>query len=122
MEELAMKKLWTVVGLSLIAAVAMAVSASAAEKGAKGGDKPKPHQITGEVCAISPDCITVKSKKDGEVKIAMTNKTAFGTKAEPKKCDDFKVGDKVTVAYKEDGDKKCALAVRVPAPRKAVKK
>lgn len=113
-----MKKLWTVVGLSLIAAVAMVVSASAAEKGGKGADKPKPHQITGEVCAINADCITVKSKKEGEVKIALNNKTIFGTKADPKKCDDFKVGDKVTVAYKEDGDKKCALAVRVPAPRK----
>ncbi|MCX6908006.1 MAG: hypothetical protein NTY01_08185 [Verrucomicrobia bacterium] len=113
-----MKKLWTVVGLSLVAAVAMAVSASAAEKSDKGADKPKPKQITGEVCAISADCITVKSKKEGEVKIAMTPKTTFGTKAEPKKCDDFKVGDKVVVFFKEDGDKKCATSVRVPAPPK----
>ncbi|MBI5819258.1 MAG: hypothetical protein HZA88_09735 [Verrucomicrobia bacterium] len=117
-----MKKLWTVAGLSLIAAVAMVVSASAAEKDGKAADKPKPHQITGEVCAISADCITLKSKKEGEVKIELTKGTVFGTKAEPKKCDDFKVGDKVVVFYKEGDGKKCAVAVRVPAPKKAPKK
>lgn len=117
-----MKKLWTVVGVSLVAAVALVVSASAAEKSDKGGDKPKPKQITGEVCSISADCIVVKNKKEGEVKIAMTPKTAFGTKAEPKKCDDFKAGDKVVVFFKEDGDKKCATSVRVPTAKKAEKK
>lgn len=113
-----MKKLWTVVGMSLIAAVAMVVSASAADKPEKGAEKPKPHQVSGEVCAISADCITVKSRKEGEVKIELTKATTFGTKAEPKKCDDFKVGDKVVVYFKEDGDKKCATSVRVPAPKK----
>lgn len=119
-----MKKLWTVVGLSLVAAVAMVVSASAAEKSDKGGDKPKPKQVTGEICSISPDCIVVKSKKEGEVKIAMTPKTVFGTKTEAKKCEDFKVGDKVVVFFKEDGDKKCATSVRVPTakPKKEEKK
>ncbi len=118
-----MKRMLTVVGLSLIAAVAMVVSASAAEKDGKGADKPKPHQITGEVCAISAECITLKNKKEGEVKIELTKSTVFGTKAEPKKCDDFKVGDKVVVGYKEgDGGKKCAVSVRVPPAKKAPKK
>jgi len=118
-----MKKLWTVAGLSLIAAVAMVVSASAAENDGKAADKPKPHQITGEVCAISAECITVKSKKEGEVKITLIKSTVFGTKADPKKCDDFKVGDRVVITYKDcGGDKKCALAVRVPPAKKAPKK
>ena len=117
-----MKKLWTVVGLSLIVAVTMAVSASAAEKADKGGDKPKRHQVTGEVCAISADCITVKNTKDGEVKIGLNDKTIFGTKTAPKKCDDFKVGDKVTVYFKEDGEKKCGTRVDVPTVRKPAKK
>ena len=116
-----MKKLWTAVGVSLIAAVAMVVSASAADKVEKGGDKPKTHQVTGEVCAISADCITVKGR-EGEVKIEMDKSTKFGSKTEPKACSDFKVGDKVLVRFKEDGDKKCALSVGAPHAKKAEEK
>ena len=107
-----MKKLWTVVGLSLIAVVAMVVSASAADD---AGKKHSPHAV-GTVSAINPDCITVTTKKDGDVKIAMDKNTVFGDKKDPKTCADFKVGDKVFVAYTEDGDKKCATAVKVAKP------
>ena len=48
-----MKKLMTVVGLSLIAAVAMVCTASAADTPEKGAEKPKPHSCTGEIVKIS---------------------------------------------------------------------
>jgi hypothetical protein len=102
-------------GLSLIAAVAMVCSASAADTPEKTTDKPKPHTCTGEIVKISSDCIVVKNR-NGEQTFSMDDTTKFGTKDDPKKCDDFKVGDKATVAFKEDGDKKCAIAVRVPKP------
>ena len=107
-----MKKLWTVAGLSLAAVLAMVLSASAADD---TGKKHSPH-LVGTISAISADCITVTTKKDGDVKIAMDKTTVFGTKDDPKKCGDFKVGDKVFVAYSEDGDKKCATRVGAPKP------
>lgn len=112
-----MKKLVTVVGVSLIAAVAMMCSASAADTPEKGVEKPKLHTCTGEIVKISSDCIVVKNR-NGEQTFAMTDTTKFGTKEDPKKCSDYKAGDKVTVAFKEDGDKKCAVAVRAPRPPK----
>jgi len=81
------------------------------------GFAPRSGQVTGVVCAISDDWITVKSKSVGEVKIALDKNTKFGTKANPKAFSDFKVYDKVIVFYKEDGDKKCATDVRVPAAK-----
>ena len=114
MKEFEMKKLIAVVGVSLIAAVAMVFSASAADS-PDAGKKHGP-RVMGTITAISADSITVDSKKDGEVKIAMDKNTVFGSKDEPKKCDDFKVGDKVVVAYTEDGDKKCATRVGTPKP------
>ncbi|MBI5686019.1 MAG: hypothetical protein HZC54_13185 [Verrucomicrobia bacterium] len=112
-----MKKLWTVVGLSLIAAVAMVVSASAAEKG-KAGEKAKgAPTCSGKVVSVSSDCIVVKNR-NGEQKFAVNEKTRFGTKTDPKKCGDFKEGDAVVVSFKEDGDKKCALSVRTAPPPK----
>jgi hypothetical protein len=112
-----MKKLWTVVGLSLVAAVAMVVSASAAEKG-KAGDKPKgPPTCSGKIVSVSAECIVVKNR-NGEHKFAVNDATKFGTKADAKKCSDFKEGDAVIVTFKEDGDKKCALGVRTAPPPK----
>ena len=107
-----MKKLIAVVGVSLIAVVTMVLSVSAADD---TGKKHGPH-LVGTISAISPDCITVTTKKDGDVKIAMNDATKFGSKDEEKKCSDFKVGDKVFVAYTEDGDKKCATRVGTPKP------
>jgi hypothetical protein len=111
-----MKKLMTAVGLSLIAAVAVVCSASAADAPEKM-DKAKGHSCTGEIVKISSDCIVVKNR-NGEQTFVMNEATRFGTKEEPKKCGDYKAGDKVTVAFKEDGDKKCAVAVRTPRPPK----
>ncbi len=112
-----MKKLWTAIVVSLVAAVAMVCSASAADTPEKGAEKPKSHMCTGEIVKISADCIVVKNR-NGEQTIAMNDATKFGSKDDPKKCADFKVGDKVSVAFKEDGDKKCAIAVRTPRPPK----
>ncbi|MCX6900152.1 MAG: hypothetical protein NT105_15825 [Verrucomicrobia bacterium] len=118
-----MKKLWTVVGLSLIAAVVMVVSASAAEKGKDGEKRKGPPTCSGKIVSVSSDCIVVKNR-NGEQKFAVSPTTIFGTKKDPKKCEDFKEGDAVVVSFKEDGDKKCALSVRVapPAKKKEVKK
>ena len=112
-----MKKLTTIVGVSLIAAVAMLCSATAADAPEKGADKPKQHTCTGEIVKISSECIVVKNR-NGEQTFSMTDATKFGTKEDPKKCSDYKAGDKVTVSFKEDGDKKCATAVRPPRPPK----
>ena len=109
-----MNKLIAVVGVSLIAAVAMVFSASAADS-PDAGKKHGP-RVMGTISAISPDCITVKNKTGDDVKIAINDATKFGGKDEEKKCSDFKVGDKVMVAYKEDGDKKCATRVLTPKP------
>lgn len=116
-----MKKMWTAMGLSLVAAVAMVCSASAADTPEKGAEKPKPHSCTGEIVKISSDCIVVKNRI-GEQTFVMNDATKFGTKEDPKKCADFKVGDKVSVAFKEDGDKKCAVGVRTPRPKKPEEK
>jgi hypothetical protein len=103
--------------VSLIAALAMVVSASAAEKG-KAGEKPKAAPTcTGKIVSISADCIVVKNR-NGEQKFAVSEATKFGTRTEPKKCGDFKEGDAVQVSFKEDGDKKCALSVRTAPPPK----
>ena len=110
-----MKKLMTVVGLSLIAAVAMVCTASAADTPEKGAEKPKPHSCTGEIVKISTDCIVVKNR-NGEQTFVMNDSTRFGTKEDSKKCSDFKVGDKVAVRFTENGDRKCAVAVQVPKP------
>jgi len=114
-KETGMKKLIAAVGVSLIAVVAMVLSVSAADD---TGKKHGPH-LVGTISAICPDCITVTTKKDGDVKIAMNDATKFGGRDEEKKCSDFKVGDKVMVAYKEDGDKKCATRVLTPKPHVA---
>ena len=110
-----MKTLWKAVAISVLtaAALAWAPDAGAAEKG-KG---PTLHQCTGKIASISGDCIAVDAK-GGEQKFAINEKTKFGSKAEPKKADDFKAGDKVTVRFKEEGDKKIAVSVGTPAPPK----
>ncbi len=111
-----MKTLWKAAVISVLTAavLAWAPGASAAEKG-KG---PTLHQCTGKIASISGDCIAIDAK-GGEQKFVVNDKTKFGAKAEPKKCDDFKAGDKVTVRFKEDGDKKVAVSVGPPAAPKA---
>lgn len=80
--------------------------------------EPKKHgpMVSGEIVSIAKDCIKVKGKDGQEVAVAITDATKFGSKNDPKTCDDFKVGDKVVVGYKEDGDKK--VATRIGAPHK----
>jgi hypothetical protein len=111
-----MKTLWKAAAISVLTAavLAWAPGAEAAEKG-KG---PALHQCTGKIASISGECIAVDAR-GGQQKFVVNDKTKFGTKAEPKKCDDFKAGDKVTVRFKEEGDKKIAVSVGPPAAPKA---
>ncbi|MBI5397502.1 MAG: hypothetical protein HZA91_19570 [Verrucomicrobia bacterium] len=114
-----MKTLWKAAAVSVLTAVALAWTpgAEAAEGKGKVAGKARPPTCSGQIVSISGDCIVVKNK-NGEQKFAINDKTKFGTTTEPKKCDDFKAGDKVTVSFKEDGDKKCALSVRTTPPPK----
>ena len=110
-----MKTLLKAAAISVLTAVvlAWAPGAEAAEK----GKAPALKQCTGKIVSISGDCIAVDAK-GGEQKFAINEKTKFGSKAEPKKAEDFKAGDKVTVRFKEDGDKKIAVNVGPPAAPK----
>lgn len=114
-----MKTLWKAAAISVLTAavLAWAPGADAAEKGKA---KAKAPQLTGEIVCISADAIEIKGRA-GAGKFVVTEKTTFGSKAEPKKCGDFKAGDKVTVRFKEDGDKKVAVNVATPTPPKAKK-
>jgi hypothetical protein len=111
-----MSKVWTT-ALCTIVAIAVTAFAADEKKPADTTAKPKPHVVTGTIEKISSDCIVVKNK-NGESTLAIDAKTKFGTKADPKTCADFKEGDKASVSYKEDGDKKIAVSVRVPGPKK----
>ena len=121
-----MKKWIAVAGVSLIAAVAMVLSASAAGDTGKK-HSPQPNTDGGTIAAISPNCITISlapfytlappapPPKKVYVRIAMDRNTVFGTQEDPKKYGDFKVGDKVWVTYTNDSDRKYAIAI---LPRK----
>jgi hypothetical protein len=119
--EVCSMKAWKIVALAVIAAVASAASpsASAAEGGKKAEAaakaRPAGKQLTGEIVSISAECIEIKGKA-GEGKFAINAGTIFGSKKTPKQASDFKVGDKVRVGYKEDGDKKVATSIAPPPP------
>jgi Cu/Ag efflux protein CusF len=115
-----MSKMWKVASFAVAAVVAMslATGAFAAEEKKAEGKKPQAPQKTGAIVSIDKECIKIKPAKGDEVMFSITEKTKFGTKADPKTCSDFKCGDKVTVRFKEEGDKKVALSVVVPPPAK----
>ncbi|MCX7824205.1 MAG: hypothetical protein N2689_01435 [Verrucomicrobiae bacterium] len=110
-----MSKLWKVTSLAVAAVVAMSLATGAFAAEAKKGAPGK--QLTGEIVSIDKECIKIKGKA-GEGMFAITDKTKFGSKAEPKTASDFKCGDKVRVIYKEEGDKKIALSIATPPPAK----
>ena len=103
-----MKKAIAIV-LSLVLMFAFTAVTFAAEKAAKA----KTMQVTGEVTAVDAkaNTLTVKGKK-GEVALTADDKAAA-------KLADVKVGDKVTVKYKEMDGKNVATSI---AAKKAAKK
>ena len=113
-----------VVAMALVVAPAVTFANGTADPQATAA---KAMTVVGAVTAVATDSLTVKGK-EGEVKLAIdkdTVVTAKGAshkslelKAEGKstKLTDFvKVGDAVTVSYK-DGAKKLATNIRVTTP------
>ena len=102
-----MSKLWKMTAFAMAAVVAMSLSMGAFAGEKKEGDKKHGPSVKGEIVSIDDKCIKVKGQ-DGEVSIKITGDTKF---AGDKKASDFKVGDKVFVAYKEDGGDKVAKMI-----------
>ena len=89
----------------------------------------KPVKIHGTIEKIDDKSITLKSDKGKSDSYNIDAKTQWGTKPEPKKASDFKVGDMVTVAVVKDAKGSfAAKAIYVPktkpadAPKKEEKK
>ena len=120
-----MSKLWKMTAFAVAAVVAMslATGAFAAEEKKAEAKKPLAPQKTGAIVSIDKECIKIKPGKGDELMFGITEKTKFGTKAEPKTASDFKCGDKVVVRFKEDGDKKIATNISIaPPPKKKEQK
>ncbi|MFH1489635.1 MAG: hypothetical protein ABII06_12100 [Pseudomonadota bacterium] len=108
-----MKK-WFVVVVSIFVALAFFSGAMAQDKAGAKPAKPKVMKASGTVSAYEADkSMTVKGAKKTEWTFDIK-----GAKLEG----DFKVGDKVTVLYKKDGDKKIATAITKPKKKEKGKK
>jgi Cu/Ag efflux protein CusF len=109
--------------VSVVAAGLAFVSASfAADK----TEKPKSHVFTGVIDSIdaAANAVAVKNK-GGECKsFSVTEKTKYATADKPEAAlADLKQGDKVSVAYSEDGGKNVAKKIGPPAvPKKKEEK
>lgn len=112
----------SVAGLSIAADQKMAAPAEAKKEAAPAEKKEtkkavaKVKHVTGEVTAVDAkaNTLTVKGKK-GDVALSADEKAAA-------KLADVKVGDNVTVKYKEDGGKNVATSIAKKAEKKAAKK
>jgi Cu/Ag efflux protein CusF len=103
-----------------LAAVALAFTIPAQAEDKKP-DKPKHHVFTGVIDAIDAKAGTLTVKKKDESKTfscAADAKFATATKKEAALAD-FKVGDKVTVSYSEEGTKLIAHKVMTPKEKPA---
>ena len=88
--------------------------------------KPKVPRVKGTIEKIDDKSITIKTDKAKSSTFAIDSKTQLGTKAEPKKVSEFKVGDTVVVAADRDAKGNAvATAIFIPkakpaeAPKKA---
>ncbi len=93
------------------AILCLAQTARAEEKKA---EKPKPHESTGVIESVDAKAgtVTIKHKKESVTFTAAAD-IKFGHKGEKVAMTiaDLKVGDRVTVHYTEEGDKKIAHKV-----------
>jgi Cu/Ag efflux protein CusF len=99
-----------------IAALALSFTAPARSED-QPAPKPKRHQFTGIVESVDAKAGSVIVKKDAESKtFKLVEKTKYST-TEKKEAAlaDIKVGDKVTVAYSEEGGVLTAHKIGVPA-------
>jgi Cu/Ag efflux protein CusF len=86
-------------------------------------EKPKVHQVTGDVKAVDMKAMTItvtkmmKGKAE-ETMITVGDKTKVMMGKEKKALADVKAGDKVTVKYTEAEGKNMAKSVAIHAPEK----
>jgi ribosomal protein S1 len=108
------------------AAPAPATAPAPAEKKAepaKPAEKPKVHQVTGDVKAVDAKAMTitvskmVKGKAE-ETVATVSDKTKIMMGEAKKALADVKVGDKVTVKYTEAEGKKMAKSIAIHEPEK----
>ena len=90
---------------------------------AKPAEKPKVHQVTGDVKAVDAKAMTVtvskmmKGKAE-ETVVTASDKTKIMMGKEKKMLADVKAGDKVTVKYIEAEGKKMAKSIAIREPEK----
>lgn len=89
--------------------VALAVVIPARAQDEKKAEKPKKHDFTGEITKIEAGTVSVKNKKGDEKSFTTGEKLKVQVPGKDAgELSDLKVGDKVTVAYSEEGDKSVA--------------
>jgi Cu/Ag efflux protein CusF len=105
-----------------IVAVALACAASVrGEEAAAKPEKPKRHVFTGMIESVdaAAGTVIVKNNKDVSKTFKVGEKTKYST-ADKKDAmiADLKTGEKVTVAYTEEGGTLMAHKIAPPQPRK----
>ena len=89
--------------------VALAVAIPARAQDEKKAEKPKKHDFSGEITKIEAGSVTVKNKAGEDKVFSAGEKTKVHVPGKDAgELSDLKVGDKVTVAYSEDGAKNVA--------------
>lgn len=76
----------------------------------------KMQKVKGTIEKIDAKSVTIKNEKGKSDTFAINEKTAFGTKAEPKKVGDFQAGDVVLVGAEKDA-KGVFVAMRITKPK-----
>ena len=109
--------------LSLAAEKAAPAPAPMEKKAAAAAEKPKVHQVTGDVKAVDMKAMTISvtkmmKGKAEETMITVGDKTKIMMGKEKKALADVKAGDKVTVKYTEAEGKNMAKSVAIHAPEK----
>lgn len=94
----------------LLAASALAVALAVAFPAHAEGEK-KARQYTGEITKIEGSSVTVKKKDEEKIFTASEKFKVVVPGKDAGEMSDLKVGDKVTVHYKEDGDKNVASKI-----------
>jgi ribosomal protein S1 len=108
---------------SLAAEKAAPAPAPMEKKAAAATEKPKVHQVTGDVKAVDMKAMTISvtkmmKGKAEETMITVGDKTKIMMGKEKKALADVKAGDKVTVKYTEAEGKNMAKSVAIHAPEK----
>jgi Cu/Ag efflux protein CusF len=104
LEEDAMRKFLLT---TAVIAVALAVVLPARAEGEKKVEKPK--QYTGEITKVDATSVTVKKKEGDEKTFSVAEKAKVAVPGkEAGEISDLKVGDKVTVFFKEEAGKEVA--------------